>query len=254
MGLGPSVRIELGGLTTGSKSCLLIFTSGMFFMCILSVSTSWPHIFESKYEKRLVAQGDHKIFEKDKELENEEEIVEVDAVRLARLHAALVRERSIRCRDIDWITACDRIGNAGARRRRLSEFDGFQKLENLTEQALMYSDDPSVVYDSNCLRVFRLILEYNMTFPYRASQLLRSGGNQTMVLFIQHGAMHDADTYFCSFAKLMMEQTHRPFKDILVIAPAFEYKSDKKLYPFDAFWNSTKVSIVLFFYFEKKIM
>jgi hypothetical protein len=38
----------------------------------------------------------------------------------------------------------------------------------------------------------------------------------------------------------MKEQDYRPFEDILVIAPDFNYKGDKGVIPTDAFWNSTK--------------
>jgi hypothetical protein len=50
---------------------------------------------------------------------------------------------------------------------------------------LLDSDDPSVLYDENCLRVYRLDLFGETTFPYHANNLLRAGGNQTMALFIQ---------------------------------------------------------------------
>ena len=111
----------------------------------------------------------------------------------------------------------------------------------------MDSDDPAVFFDENCLRLYRIKFDGDVTFPYHASQLLHAGGQQTMALFIQHGAMRDADHYFCSIAKLMLEQNHRPFKDILVIAPNFEYKRDYKVYPYDAFWNSTKVSVFIYY-------
>eukprot|EP00977_Amphora_coffeiformis_P029873 scaffold43195_cov206-Amphora_coffeaeformis.AAC.1 len=61
-----------------------------------------------------------------------------------------------------------------------------------------------------------------------------------MALFIQHGAMRNANNYFCSFRSLMLEQSFRPFQDILVIAPDFNYKNDPGVLETDAFWNSTK--------------
>ena len=85
-----------------------------------------------------------------------------------------------RCRRIDWQEACDRLDGAGARRksrrrrrRRLEkEKAPFSALE---ESVLKDSNDPSVTYDSNCLRVYRLDLFGNTTFPYHANQLLRAG-------------------------------------------------------------------------------
>ena len=142
--------------------------------------------------------------------------------------------RVIKCRGIDWEEACRRVSSAGARRRDLS---------SVMEEAYLDSDDPFVVYDETCLRVYRLDLYVGgkkATFPYHANQLLRTGGNQTMALFIQHGAMRDANHYFCSFRKLMKEQDYRPFDDILVITPDFNFKNDEGVLPSDAFWNSTK--------------
>ena len=150
-------------------------------------------------------------------------------------------ERTTRCRNYDWQQACENVGIAGARRRLMLPFQtdsapDYPELENF----LLESDDPSVLYNDDCLRTYRLDLEGTMTFPYHANQLLRAGGNQTMALFVQHGAMRDADHYFCSFRKLMQNQKYRPFDDILVIAPDFNYKDDSGVLPTDAFWNSTK--------------
>jgi hypothetical protein len=80
----------------------------------------------------------------------------------------------------------------------------------------------------------------NITFPYYSSQLLYAGGNHTMALFIQHGALRDAPNYFCSFKELMLRQHYRPFSEILIIAPDFSYQHDPLVYPNDAFWNSSK--------------
>jgi hypothetical protein len=87
------------------------------------------------------------------------------------------------------------------------------------------------------LTVYRLDLVGDTTFPYHANELLVAGGNQTIALFIQHGAMRDADKYVCSFRHLMMEQTCRRFSDVLVIAPDFNYPHDDGVLGTDAFWN-----------------
>ena len=144
-----------------------------------------------------------------------------------------------KCRGMDWQTACSQLTEAGAR-RRLDNQHTHNDYSEMEEYLLQDSDDPSVTYDDNCLRVYRLDLFNTTTFPYHANQLLRAGGNQTMALFIQHGAMRNADSYFCSFRALMLEQTYRPFQDILIIAPDFNYKNDPGVLPSDAFWNATK--------------
>lgn len=150
------------------------------------------------------------------------------------------KERNERCQGIDWQTACSRIeGSAGAR-RRLMFADEVEGPEYSMEETLLDSDDPSVTYDPKCLRVYRLDLFGKTTFPYHANQLLRAGGNQTMALVIQHGAMRDADKYFCSFRTLMLEQMYRNFDDILVIAPDFNYQHDDGVLETDAFWNQSK--------------
>jgi hypothetical protein len=150
-----------------------------------------------------------------------------------------MEQRNQRCKGIDWLQACDQLeGGAGARRRLgISEEDG---LFSVLEESLLDSDDPSVTYDEKCLRVYRLDLVDDTTFPYHANQLLSAGGNQTMALFIQHGAMRDADKYFCSFRQLMQEQRYRPFSDVLVIAPDFNYQHDDGVLSTDAFWNGSK--------------
>jgi hypothetical protein len=90
-----------------------------------------------------------------------------------------------------------------------------------------------------------------------------------MALFIQHGALRNAEDYFCSFKKLMLQQNYRNFDDVLIIAPdvrdspfslhgcewcctavlhswsffylwQFNYEKDDLVHPRDAFWNSTK--------------
>jgi hypothetical protein len=40
-----------------------------------------------------------------------------------------------------------------------------------------------------------------------------------MALFIQHGAMRNAEDYFCSFKELMLQQNYRNFDDVIIIAP-----------------------------------
>jgi hypothetical protein len=226
----------------------LFFFAGVVFMLLLSLAPFHIHCFteecRAELEKELKTEKDELALDENIIVEEEVEIKQ-DADELAKLHAKLARERIERCRNVDWLEACDRIGQAGARRknRALQEND---PIFNFIEEDLLESDDPAVFYDEHCLRRYRMKFDGKITFPYHASQLIHRGGEQTMALFIQHGAMRDADTYFCSFAKLMMTQTYRPFKDILVIAPNFEYKRDVATYPYDAFWNSTKVSGVDF--------
>jgi hypothetical protein len=52
--------------------------------------------------------------------------------------------------------------------------------------------------------------------------------------------MRNAQDYFCSFKQLMETQSYRPFEDILIIAPDFQYEHDDLVHPQDAFWNSSK--------------
>jgi hypothetical protein len=154
-----------------------------------------------------------------------------------KAHAEAAALRVQKCQGIDWETACDAMeGAAGARRLQNNDMNMYSNLE----EQYLHSDDPSVTYDSNCLRVYRLQMFGNITFPYHSSQLLQSGGNHTMALFIQHGALRNAEDYFCSFKKLMHMQDYRPFDDILIIAPDFNYEHDKLVHPRDAFWNSSK--------------
>jgi len=96
------------------------------------------------------------------------------------------RERVAQCKGIDWKAACDAMGPAGAR-RRLDEGDDDGPLGldigdddgpigfDLEYEYLM-SDNPTVTFDENCLRRYRLQLYGNITFPYHASQLLTLGG------------------------------------------------------------------------------
>jgi hypothetical protein len=158
-----------------------------------------------------------------------------------KAHAEAARIRAEQCHGIDWQTACDEMGAAGARRRRLytGTLDRNSELEG-AEDDVLFSDDPAITYDSNCLRVYRMELFNNITFPYHGSSRLAKGGDYTMALFIQHGAMRNAESYFCSFKKLLLRQSYRPVSDILIIAPDFNYEYDDLVHPRDAFWNSSK--------------
>lgn len=245
----------------------LFFLGGIVFMILLSLSKSHIPYLKNRWDRNTEIIKELEVEEaeltKDEtKLVQEQEEIKADAEELAQLHAVLSRERIERCRNVDWLEACERIGQAGARRRRRLGINAINDSNDTTaaniriydfmEEALLDSDDPAVIYDENCLRLYRLKLEDSkVTFPYHASQFLRSGGNQTMALFIQHGAMRDADHYFCSFAKLMSQQTYRKFDDILIIAPNFEYKGDTKIYPYDAFWNSTKVWVLFTYCFQR---
>ena len=107
-----------------------------------------------------------------------------------REHAEAARLRAEKCKDYDWKRACDALGAAGARRQL---YTGNADRSNEMEDIFLNSDDPSVTFDENCLRVYRMRLIDNITFPYHSSQLLSMGGNQTMALFIQHGALRNAE-------------------------------------------------------------
>lgn len=144
-----------------------------------------------------------------------------------RAHAEAAKARVEMCRGIDWQTACDKLSGAGARRRNLQTSTPSLTTYGEFEEKILDSDDPTVTYDQFCLRVYRLEMFGNVTFPYHSSQLLRSGGNQSMALFIQHGAMRNAEDYFCSFKELMLKQNYRDFNDILIIAPDFNYEHDE---------------------------
>jgi hypothetical protein len=168
-----------------------------------------------------------------------------------KAHAAAAALRAEQCRGVTWQTACDRIAGAGSRRRLREQHyevtdddvDDEDEMDDdvpALEDQFLESDDPTVTYDSNCLKAYRLQMYGNITFPYYSSQLLYAGGNHTMALFIQHGALRDAPDYFCSFKELMLQQHYRPFSEILIIAPDFSYEHDPLVHPNDAFWNSSK--------------
>ena len=53
-----------------------------------------------------------------------------------------------------------------------------------------------------------------MTFPYYANQKLFTGGNQSMALFVQHGSMRDADYYYCTLRKVLMNYHHSTLSDL----------------------------------------
>jgi hypothetical protein len=90
-----------------------------------------------------------------------------------RSHAEAAAQRVKKCRGIDWKRACDNLGAAGARRSLFEAEEPYDAFEDF----LLHSDDPSVTYDDNCLRVYRLDLEGDITFPYHSSQFLKAGGN-----------------------------------------------------------------------------
>jgi hypothetical protein len=100
-----------------------------------------------------------------------------------RIHAQEAAKLVEKCRGINWKTACDKLGAAGVRRNLKKTDIGTDEYEDF----LLNSDDPTTTYDQYCLRVHRLKLYGDITFPYHSSQLLQSGGNQTMALFIQVG-------------------------------------------------------------------
>ena len=159
-----------------------------------------------------------------------------------KAHAAAAALRAEQCQGVTWQTACDRLTGAGARRRLYEQNRQQEEEDNVVplEEQFLDSDDPTVTYDGNCLKAYRLQMYGNITFPYYSSQLLYGGGNHTMALFIQHGALRDAPDYFCSFKELMLRQHYRPFSEILIIAPDFSYQHDPLVHPNDAFWNSSK--------------
>lgn len=199
------------GLTILARFCIVAFSSFLF-----QVTTT--NIFTDAY--LVPVQGKH-----------HHDMVESEGEHLTR------------CRNFDWMQACDNVEHAAARQLMLplQYTDSAPNSTKMESYLLDDSDNVSVRYDVNCLRRYRFSVESGITFPYHANQLLHAGGNQyTMALFIQHGAMRDADRYFCSFRKLMLQQTHRPFSQILIIAPDFNYASDEGVLPSDAFWNETK--------------
>jgi hypothetical protein len=156
-------------------------------------------------------------------------------------HNAIAAARGAQCQNTTWEMACDAMaGSAGARRHRQRRLKITPGIVEEEDSLLMDKDDVRVMYDTNCLRIYRLNMFGDITFPYHGSQLLSIGGNQTMALFIQHGALRNAPNYFCSFKQLMLRQNYRDFHDILIIAPDFNYGADPLVHPKDAFWNKSK--------------
>ena len=153
-------------------------------------------------------------------------------------HAAAAKLRAEQCKGINWQTACGRLSGASARRALYTGTS--DRSREIVEENLLNSDDPSVTYDNFCLLTYRMRISGDITFPYHASSRLASGGKYTMALLIQHGAMRNSEEYFCSFKRLMLEQSYRNFQDILIIAPDFNYEYDELVHPNDAFWNSSK--------------
>jgi len=197
-----------------SSSQRWLYLVAMTLMVAVAVVTLYSSSAgtHSPFEEQTAAAS---LWESDLHSQEPQQVIE-DVI---QANAAAAQQRIEQCQNIDWQMACEQLGAAGARRLQTTENDDDTILP--LENDLLDSDDPSVTYDNHCLHVYRLDLQGNLTFPYHANQLLRAGGNQTMALFIQHGAMRDADTYFCSFRKLMLEQTYRPFDNVLVIAPDF---------------------------------
>lgn len=121
--------------------------------------------------------------------------------------------------------ACGRIeeivGAAGARRR-------------LTGVPTSYS----------CLPHYRLPLtgtDGRVVFPYHAEIDLNKGDSKaTMAIIVIHGAMRDADSYFCAFYDLHKDQAYRSEDEVIVITPDFNYESDPGVEPGDAFWNKSR--------------
>ena len=164
--------------------------------------------------------------------------------KLIRDHAAAAKVRAAQCKGIDWQTACARItaggGGAGARRQLYTgNYDRSEEISRTNNHILYHTDDPSITYDNFCLISYRMNIFDNITFPYYASSRLASGGEYSMALLIQHGAIRNAEQYFCSFEELMRTQTYRNFHDILIIAPRFNYEHDELVHPNDVFWNAT---------------
>lgn len=158
-----------------------------------------------------------------------------ELAKLIAIHATEARERLKKCKGITWQTACDALGAAGARRRLYSDV-----ATPTVDEDLLLSDDPTITYDEFCLVNYRMNLGNNITFPYHASSHLANGGDYTLALLIQHGAMRNAEQYFCSFKQLMQEQGYRDFRDVLIIAPNFNYETDTLVHPNDVFWNASK--------------
>jgi hypothetical protein len=147
-----------------------------------------------------------------------------------------VGERHVKkCKGTTWQTACDALGAAGARRRLFT--DGNFETPKVVED-LLFLDDPTITYNEFCLVNYCMNLGGNITFPYHASSHLADGGNYTLALLIQHGAM--PEQYFCSFKQLMQEQGYRDFRNVLIIAPNFNYETDINVHPNDVFWNASK--------------
>jgi hypothetical protein len=104
------------------------------------------------------------------------------AIKAHAIEAAKLVEK---CRGIDWRTACENLGAAGARRSLVRSKAEARPNTDEYENFLLNSDDPTMTYDPFCLRMHRMKLYGDITFPYHSSHLLQSGGNQTMALFIQ---------------------------------------------------------------------
>ena len=130
--------------------------------------------------------------------------------------------------NVDLDTACERIreyeGSAGARRRR-----------GLTSVPTAYS----------CLPHYRIPVTGTnglVTFPYHASSDMMQPeiGKHTLAIIVLHGALRDADTYFCMMRNLKFSQKERDPNRIIVITPDFNYRDDPGVQEGDAWWNHSK--------------
>jgi hypothetical protein len=147
-----------------------------------------------------------------------------------------------RCINVDWEQACSSIQGVAADRRLKLTKSTTGRTPNMVpktvEDMLLYSQDPTVGFDFNCLRVYRLsVLDDQLTFPYYANHLLETGGDETMALLVHHGALRDAENYYCTLRRLVLELGHA---NVLVIAPSFRYATDEGVMSSDAVWNTTK--------------
>ena len=201
-GLNATTRGEYGAISENDDAIAQSFLNFRAFRQEPSVRSERRHKLNVIYSillalavSLLIATGALVWYRRVLEPKWEEKAVE-EAI---RKHAAAAALRAEQCRGIDWKTACDSLGSAGARRNLYTSNHFIGDMSSEMEDKILDSDDPTVTYDSNCLRVYRLDLYGNITFPYHSSQLLRAGGNQSMALFIQHGAMRNAQDYFCSF-------------------------------------------------------
>lgn len=135
------------------------------------------------------------------------------------------------CEGIDLATACARVmgdGGAGARRRLTGK--------DLKDTCLPHH---RITFRHSYFPVHADLTEPR-TFPYHASHDLTVGGNYSMALIVLHGAIRDADSYFCMMNSLVKIQDYRKPSDVLIITPDFNYANDKGVIASDLFWNASK--------------